>query len=141
MQRAHLIRALRETRDRLGLLLPEHVLQKAERDESSKGVLPLPLPSEVHTEEVVEPSVVGVEVLLQPLPGRRVHLLLVLATFLAELPSFGFPVLPVGQAEEIWDRLEGLSRMLGEVLGLEHEHLLVAKRLRPAQELVHVDTP
>ena len=53
------------------------------------------------------------EVLLQALPGRRGYLLV--ALFLTVLPAF---VLPVGQAEEVEDRLAGLRRALEDVLAL-----------------------
>src|SRR5687767_92076 len=83
-----------------------------------------PLPAEVYAEEVVEPPVVRLEVLFQPAPGRRVHLLLIAAsvaldavvlvfvTLTAGLCGFGSPV---GQIEEIFDQREGLLRVPEEV--------------------------
>jgi hypothetical protein len=78
------------------------------------------------------------EVLFQPPPGGRLHLLLVPTSvmFLVELTGFW---LPVGQLEEAEHSLDDLLRTLGEVLTLQHEHLLVAKEGRPARELVHIN--
>src|SRR5215212_1806051 len=49
------------------------------RKEAPRAEAPRALPSEVHAEVVVEPPVVRLEVLLQPTPGSRVHLLFVAA--------------------------------------------------------------
>jgi len=72
----------------------------------------------VVAEEVVEPPVVRLKVLLKTTPGRRIHPLLVaaLSAFLG-YDFLGFE-LPVGQAEEGEGELEGLLRALEEVLAL-----------------------
>src|SRR5215211_805461 len=78
------------------------------------------------------------EVLFQPPPGGRSHLLFVptCVKLLVELTGFW---LPVGQPEEAKHSLESLPRMFGEVLASQHEHLFVTKERHPARELVHVD--
>ena len=60
----------------------------------------LELPPEVHAEEIIEPLVVRLEVLLKTTPGCGVHLVFI-AALVASLRNDlrGFK-LPVGQAEE-----------------------------------------
>src|SRR5215212_1251361 len=62
--------------------------KEAPRAEAPRAEAPRALPPEVHAEVVVEPPVVRLEVLLQPKPGSRVHLL-----FVATLVDLGALVL------------------------------------------------
>jgi hypothetical protein len=83
----------------------------------------------VLAEEVVEPPVVWLEVLLKTTPGGRFHPLLVaaLVAFLG-YDFLGFE-LPVGQAEEVEGDLEGLLRTLEEVLALSTHIFSLLKNL------------
>jgi uncharacterized Zn-finger protein len=83
----------------------------------------------VLAEEVVEPPVVWLEVLLKTTPGGRVHTLLVAA--LVAFLGYDFPgfELPVGQAEEVEGDLEGLLRALEEVLALSTSICSLLKNL------------
>ena len=98
------------------------------------------LPSEINVEALVESLVVRLEVGLQPPSGGRVHLLPVGACVSSLLKVRRFR-LPVWQVEEGQDDLQCLDGALEEVLALEYQHLLFAKDLEPAQELIHVDAP
>ena len=74
---------------RLNVAAPKEESARAKRKDLTHSILP----SEVHAEVVVEPPVVRLEVLLQPTPDRRVHLLILARVALPlELRGFGLPL-------------------------------------------------
>jgi len=72
------------------------------------------LPSKFRAEVLIEPPVMRLKVIFQPLPADRNHFLPIL-TFLVDLPSFG---LPVRQVKEIQDKLQSIRRVLEKVLAI-----------------------